>query len=57
MYACADKLGVNEKWVEIYLEQHIPKLLRFMNTKNMKDVQSGLKKYNGNPNFLELVNK
>lgn len=57
IYAVADKLNINDKWLEIYLQPEIPHLLRYMSVDNLKDIQNGLKKYNGSSDFITLVDK
>lgn len=55
LYACADKLKVNDQWLQIYVQSEIPHLIRNMSAENLKDLHEGLKKHNGNTDFLNLV--
>jgi len=41
--------------LQIYAQSEIPHLIRNMSAENLKDLHEGLKKHNGNTDFLNLV--
>lgn len=55
LYATADNLQVNTKWLEVYAQPEIPHLLRNMSVENLNDLISGLKQFNGSPDYLRLA--
>ena len=57
LYATAENLKINSKWLEIYAQPEIPYHLRNMSIENLNDLISGLNRFNGSQDFINLAQK
>lgn len=55
LYATADNLNVNAKWLEVYAQPEVPHLIRNMSVENLKDLIAGLNRFNGSQDFIKLA--